>query len=115
MGSDGEYGNAVQALIAAEKEPITPLVAKMKALVKLGVSCVLVIGGSGDYFEVADHVIAMDSFKALDLTERSKAIAKQFGHSYADSGKAAFGNIAQRRPSVIYPGAVPPFALCLIE
>lgn len=94
----------MQALIAAEKEPITPLVAKMKALVKLGVSCVLVIGGSGDYFEVADHVIAMDSFKALDLTERSKAIAKQFGHSYADSGKVAFGTVAQRRPKVIHPG-----------
>ena len=94
----------LQALIAADKEPITPLVAKMKSLINLGVSCVLVIGGSGDYFEVADHVIAMDSFKALDLTERSKAIAKQFGYSYAGTDKAAFGSIAKRRPAVIYPG-----------
>ena len=93
-----------QALIAADKEPITPLVAKMKSLVGLGVSCVLVIGGSGDYFEVADHVIAMEAFKALDLTEKSKAIAKQFGYSYAGSDKTAFGTIAQRRPAVIYPG-----------
>lgn len=67
----------------------------------------LVIGGSGDYFEVADHVIAMDSFTASDLTDKSKAIAKQFGYSYATSGKAAFGTIAQRRPAVIYPGMTP--------
>ena len=94
----------LQALIAADKEPITPLVAKMRALVNLGVSCVLVIGGSGDYFEVADHVIAMDSFRALDLTEKSQEIARQFGHSYSDSAQASFGSISQRAPIDIHSG-----------
>lgn len=37
----------LQALISLDKEPITPLVAKIQALTSQGVSCILVIGGSG--------------------------------------------------------------------
>ena len=45
-----------QALVAKDKEPITPFIAKVRPLVDRGVSCILVIGGSGDYFDVADVV-----------------------------------------------------------
>ena len=48
--------SAAQALVAKDKEPITPFIAKVRPLVDRGVSCILVIGGSGDYFDVADVV-----------------------------------------------------------
>ena len=39
-----------QALVAAHKEPITPFIARIRALAARGVSSVIVMGGSGDYF-----------------------------------------------------------------
>lgn len=39
-----------QALVARDKEPITPFIARIGALARSGVSAVLVMGGSGDYF-----------------------------------------------------------------
>ena len=44
---------APQALVAAEKEPITPFIARVRALAAAGVSTILVVGGTGDYFEVS--------------------------------------------------------------
>ena len=50
-------------LVAKEKEPITPFISKVRALYDtLKVSSILVIGGCGDYFEVADTVIMMDCY-----------------------------------------------------
>ena len=43
-----------QELVSGAREPITPFIAKLPALAaQRGVSCVLVIGGSGQYFDVA--------------------------------------------------------------
>ena len=36
--------------MARDKEPITPFIARIGALARSGVSAVLVMGGSGDYF-----------------------------------------------------------------
>ena len=53
----------VSRLVAKEKEPITPFISKVRALFDtMKVSSVLVIGGCGDYFEVADTVIMMDCY-----------------------------------------------------
>ena len=78
----------MQRLIAADKEPITPLLDRVGSLRDdLGVSTVLVVGGSGDWFDVADTVIAMDEFRAWDATVRARAIAveaptgRERGHS----------------------------------
>ena len=47
----------MQALVAADSEPITPFIDRVRELYQEhGVSTVLVMGGSGDYFQVADHV-----------------------------------------------------------
>lgn len=43
----------VQELVSGDREPITPFITKLPALAASGVSCVLVIGGSGQYFDVA--------------------------------------------------------------
>ncbi|KAB1986390.1 ATPase, partial [Haemophilus parainfluenzae] len=57
----------MQALIAKDREPITPFIDKVRQLyLDYGISTVLVIGGSGDYFDAADTVIAMDEFRPRD-------------------------------------------------
>ncbi|MBL7019758.1 MAG: ABC-ATPase domain-containing protein [Nitrospinaceae bacterium] len=68
----------MQALIASDQEPITPLVDRIEELYKVfGVSTLLVMGGSGDYFDTADHVIAMDSFQPRLVTARAKQIVRE--------------------------------------
>ena len=63
-------------LVAADKEPITPFVRIVRSLYDdCQVSSVMVIGGTGDYFDVADNVLVMDSYMCLDATERAKTIA----------------------------------------
>ena len=67
----------MQALIHPEDEPITPFVDRVRALYEsLGLSTVLVMGSSGDYFDVADAVIELKGYRALDATERARAIPK---------------------------------------
>lgn len=64
-------------LISADKEPITPLVDRIRALYEsLGVSTILVMGGSGDYLDVADTVIMLDEYTMHDVTERARQIVQ---------------------------------------
>jgi predicted ABC-class ATPase len=66
----------MQALIHKEHEPITPFLERVRELYDtLGISTVLVMGGCGDYFDVADTVIAMREFRPNDVTEEAKQIA----------------------------------------
>jgi predicted ABC-class ATPase len=89
----------MQALIAKDKEPITPFIDKVKQLyVDYGVSTILVMGGSGDYFDVADTVISMDNFQAYDVTEKAKEIARNYSIARAAEGGENFGKISQRVP-----------------
>lgn len=89
----------MQELIAKEKEPITPFVDRVKSLYQdYGVSTILVMGGSGDYFEVADTVIAMENFQAADVTAQAKAIALAYTTPRISEGGKCFGPIRQRVP-----------------
>jgi predicted ABC-class ATPase len=66
----------MQALVPDEQEPITPLVDRIQELHRgLGVSAVLVLGGSGDYLDVADTVIGMVDYRPRDLTARAREVA----------------------------------------
>ncbi len=66
----------MQALVAKEKEPITPLVQRIRSLYsEQGVSVVLVMGGSGDFFESADRVLMLDNYLARDVTREAKGLA----------------------------------------
>ncbi|HEY2192141.1 MAG TPA: ABC-ATPase domain-containing protein [Actinomycetospora sp.] len=59
-------------------EPLVPFVERVRPLhAERGVSSVLVMGGSGDYLEVADTVIMMDSYVASEVTARAHEIAAQ--------------------------------------
>lgn len=67
-----------RALIPADREPITPFVDRVRPLfTERGVSTVLVAGGSGAFFDVADHVIAMDSYVPRDVTAEARALAEK--------------------------------------
>ena len=66
----------MQALVAKDREPLTPLVDTVRSLHRdHGVSTVLVMGGSGDYLEVADRVLMMDAYEPSDVTERAREVA----------------------------------------
>ena len=68
----------MQTLIANDREPITPLVDRVEELYKdFGASVILVMGGSGDYFDSAHQVIAMDSFLPKEVTKKAKQIVKE--------------------------------------
>ncbi len=89
----------MQQLITKNKEPITPFIDKIKQLYRdYGVSTILVMGGSGDYFDVADKVIAMDNFKPYDVTEKAKIIAQENPNERVREGGDIFGNITPRIP-----------------
>ncbi|MEL6178539.1 MAG: ABC-ATPase domain-containing protein, partial [Myxococcota bacterium] len=68
----------MQELIAVEREPITPFVDRVAELASnFDVSTVLVVGGSGDYFDVADTVILMDGYIPHLVTDKARSIAAE--------------------------------------
>ena len=68
----------MQALVHKENEPITPFVDRVRDLYdKLRVSTVLVMGGSGDYFDMADTIIMMRDYLPHDVTSEAKQIARR--------------------------------------
>src|SRR5699024_8484501 len=76
----------MQQLIAPDKEPITPFSEKVKPLYEdKGVSTILIVGGSGDYFDVADRVLMMDEYRLKDVTTAAKEIADSDVHRKEDT------------------------------
>lgn len=68
----------VQALVRREDEPITPFIDRARGLHReVGVSLVMVVGGSGDYFDVADTVIAMRGYRPREVTAEARRIAEE--------------------------------------
>ncbi|MEE9614966.1 MAG: ABC-ATPase domain-containing protein [Thermodesulfobacteriota bacterium] len=89
----------MQALVEKKHEPITPFVDKVNQLYEdHGVSTVLVMGGAGDYFDVADKVIAMVEYEPEDLTGRAEEIAADNPTGRATEGGEAFGALHGRVP-----------------
>lgn len=65
-------------VIAKEKEPITPFLMRARELYeKHGISTILVAGSSGAYFSIADQVIQMDCYEALDITKKVREICEE--------------------------------------
>jgi predicted ABC-class ATPase len=69
----------MQQLVAKEDEPITPFIDTVRQLyTEKNISTVLVLGGVGDYFDVADHVIQMTEYRPTDVTCSAREIAARF-------------------------------------
>lgn len=54
--------------LLVEKEPIIPFTDRIVEIKKMGISTILVIGGSGEYLKYADSVILMEDYVAKDKT-----------------------------------------------
>jgi predicted ABC-class ATPase len=89
----------MQELVSKDREPITPFIDKIRQLHRDSkVSTVLVIGGSGDYFDVADCVICMVEYKPLDMTKEARAIAEKYKAERKPEGGDRFGPVTDRIP-----------------
>ncbi len=89
----------MQQLVPKEREPITPYIDKVRQLYDdYGVSTILVVGGSGSYFGIADKVVCMVEYEPLDLTEKAKEIAQEDSEVRRKEGGESFGEINARRP-----------------
>lgn len=89
----------MQRLVSSDKEPITPFVDKIKALFNQhGVSTILVTGGSGDYFEIADRIIMMNEYQPGDVTKRAREIAEMENSHRSVADEQNFGSLEERIP-----------------
>ena len=61
------------------REPISPFIDLVRPLYEaLGVSTIVVVGGVGDYLDVADRVILMVDYEPADVTGRAGEIRERF-------------------------------------
>ncbi|MFK5986028.1 MAG: ABC-ATPase domain-containing protein [Pseudomonadota bacterium] len=91
----------MQALVSQEKEPITPLLYRIRELYEqYGVSSIIVMGGSGDYFDIADTVIMMDEYLPHNVTKQAALLASDINVSLADKwdNLPPFKLASQRKP-----------------
>ena len=69
----------MQQVISREKEPITPFLERAPQLFsKAGISTILVAGSSGAFFHIADTIIQMDHYQALDITKTVKELCPNY-------------------------------------
>ncbi|MBD3224042.1 MAG: ATPase [Caldithrix sp.] len=69
----------MQALVHRDDEPITPFLDRVRELYEhLGVSTILVMGGSGDYLTHADHVLVMKNYRPYEMTDEARQISRQY-------------------------------------
>jgi predicted ABC-class ATPase len=60
-------------------EPISPFIDLVQPLYRsLNISTVVVVGGVGDYLDVADRVILLEDFRPSDATPRAREVTKMF-------------------------------------
>ncbi len=88
----------MQELVPGAGEPITPFVDRVRELHRrCGVSSVLVIGGSGDYLDVADRVIRMADYRPADVTDEARGVAAALPTGRAPGTVTAFQPPPPRR------------------
>lgn len=96
----------MQALVSKDFEPITPFIDRVRQLYdECGVSSVLVIGGSGDYLDVADTVVAMQNFRPADLTQKARELVRQQPTRRRREAVGSFPRALSRRP---HPASIDP-------
>ena len=96
----------MQALVPKSGEPITPFVDRVRALwEEWGISSVIVLGGSGDYLDVADTVVAIKEFRPRDVTEEARRVAEELPTGRHPENPGPMGPFPCRAP---VPGSVDP-------
>ncbi len=83
----------MQVLVHKAFEPITPFIERVHEIHdRFNVSTVLVMGGCGDYFDVADTVIMMREYLPQDVTAEARRVAEEH----------ATGRRMESRPSLAW-------------
>ncbi|KAI8318858.1 hypothetical protein GQ54DRAFT_238936, partial [Martensiomyces pterosporus] len=86
----------MQELVARDSEPITPLVSRIRELWEdKGVSSIIVIGGCGDYLDVADTVLDMYEYVVSNATSRAREVAAKMPVS-VEKPSTEYGPIPSR-------------------
>ncbi|MFZ5646527.1 MAG: ABC-ATPase domain-containing protein [Bacillota bacterium] len=89
----------MQRLVAKKYEPITPFIDRVRDLYQnLGVSTIIVVGGSGDYLKVADLVIMMQEYRTCDVTAAAREIIEITPDDRVVEALGKLGAIAPRLP-----------------
>ncbi len=97
----------MQRLVPKAREPITPYIDQVRNLyAEHGVSTILVSGGSGDYFDVADTVIWMDAYRPRVVTSEAQRIARTDPSPRLREAPPTFGPLVPRLP---LPESVDPY------
>ncbi|MDP8961685.1 MAG: ABC-ATPase domain-containing protein [Actinomycetota bacterium] len=87
----------MQELVSKDREPLTPFVDLVRPLHREhGISSVFIVGGSGDYFDVADHVLLMDAFRPREVSHEARRIAARWPARGAEA--ASFPKVRHRVP-----------------
>lgn len=96
----------MQALVKSADEPITPFIDRVRSLYDdTGTSTILVIGGSGDYLDVADRVLAMNRYRPHDLSMAARDVAAAHPTGRVSSGATVAWPSRHRCPD---PNSVSP-------
>ncbi|HEY5659098.1 MAG TPA: ABC-ATPase domain-containing protein, partial [Myxococcota bacterium] len=89
----------MQALVHKQHEPITPFLERVRELYETaGVSTVLVMGGCGDYFDVADTVILMRDYRPADATQDAREVARRHTSARRSEAPAPLPPVTPRIP-----------------
>ena len=97
----------MRRLVPGSDEPITPFIDRVRQLwQEQGVSSVLVVGGAGDYLDVADCVIRMDSYRPLGVTAQAREVAA--AQPLGDAAPRAPGAWPQGAPRIPLPNSLDP-------
>lgn len=89
----------MQALVSKDKEPITPFIDRVKDMYEtLDISTIIVMGGSGDYFDVCNNVILMEDYIPKDVTEEAKKISREFKTIRNPENVEKFQSTISRKP-----------------
>ena len=91
----------MQTLVPKEREPITPFVDRVAEMHRTaGVSSILVLGGSGDYLDVADTVLSFRDYRVTDETSLARQVAERTPTGRQVEVVSAFRLPEGRRPAV---------------
>ena len=97
----------MRELVPSAKEPITPYLDRVRQLwEERGVSSILVVGGAGDYLDVADTVVQMEDYRPRDVTAHAREVAERL--PLGDAGARAPGPWLSASPRIPDPHSLDP-------
>ena len=97
----------MRRLVPGADEPITPFIDRVRQLWReRSVSSVLVVGGAGDYLDVADRVIRMDAYQPRDVTAQARDVAA--ARPLGDAAPRAPGPWPPAAPRIPLPDSLDP-------